>query len=69
MFPIRFKTLEPKRSGRTVRQPDKLMFLGETYEVIQEEQDPNTYKEAQVDIDASHWQITMKAKIESIYSN
>ncbi|GFY91148.1 hypothetical protein Acr_07g0013440 [Actinidia rufa] len=44
------QTLEPQHSGRTVRQPDKLMFLGETYEGIQEEQDPNTYKEAHADI-------------------
>ena len=40
------QTLEPRRSGRTIRQPNKVMFIGETYEVIQEEQDSNTYKEA-----------------------
>ncbi|XP_057466438.1 uncharacterized protein LOC130755883 [Actinidia eriantha] len=34
-----------------------------------EEQDPNTYKEAEADIDVSRWQTTMKAKIESMYSN
>ena len=27
-------TPAPQHSGRTVRQPDKLMFLGETYEAI-----------------------------------
>ncbi|GFZ03401.1 hypothetical protein Acr_16g0000250 [Actinidia rufa] len=31
------QTPEPRRSGRTVRQPDRLMFLGKTYEAIQEE--------------------------------
>ena len=30
------QTLEPRRSGRTVRQPDKFMFLGEIYKAIQE---------------------------------
>ena len=63
------QTLEDRRSGRTVRQPDRLIYLGETDEVIQEEQDPNTYKEAQADIDVSHWQTAMKAEMESMYSN
>ena len=35
--PNSIQTSEPRRSGRTVRQPDRLMFLGETYEGIQEE--------------------------------
>ena len=67
--PNSVQTPEPRCSGTTVKQPNRLMFLGETYEAIQEEHDSNNYKEVQANIDASHWQNAMKAEIESMHSN
>jgi transposase InsO family protein len=59
-----------RRSGRTVRAPDRFMFLGETYEAIPDEQeDPKRYDEALSDVDSDKWQIAMKTEIESMYSN
>ena len=46
-------------------------FLGESYEAIPEEleQDPCNYDEAINDIDSGSWYNTMKAEMESMYSN
>ena len=49
-------TQVPRRSGRNVRSPMRIIGLGETYEAISEktESDPYTYEEAINDIDAHH---------------
>ena len=53
----------PRRSGRVVRQPDRYMFLGESYERILDELDaePVNYNEALQDKDAKLWKKVMKS--------
>ncbi|XP_030964060.1 uncharacterized protein LOC115985233 [Quercus lobata] len=64
-------TQVPRRSGRIVRPPIRFISLGETYEAIPEEiePDPYTYEEAMKDIDAHHWVKAMKSELDSMYSN
>ena len=49
--------LVPRRSGRIVREPNRFIFSGETFETVSEnlESDPTSYKEAMADSDSSHW--------------
>ena len=56
-------TLEPRRSGRSIRPPVRFTLLGETFEAILErpESDPYTYEEAIKDIDAHHWVKAIKS--------
>ena len=60
----------PRRSGRIVRPPIRFISLGETYEVILEEaeSDSYTYEEVMKDIDAHHWVKAMKSELDSMYS-
>ncbi|MEJ1821137.1 hypothetical protein, partial [Escherichia coli] len=48
--------VEPRRSGRVVRQPERFMFVGESSDLVPADEhaiiDPWTYKEAIQDIDA-----------------
>ena len=64
-------TQMPRRSGRIVRPPMRIIGLGEIYETISEEAESNpyTYEEAINDIDAHHWIKAMKSKLDSMYSN
>ncbi|XXG72907.1 hypothetical protein AAC387_Pa07g1901 [Persea americana] len=64
-------TSVPHRSGRIVRPPDRLSFLGESYKTIPEELEeaPCNYNEAINDIDSRCWKEVMKAEMESMYSN
>ena len=55
------------RSGRVRRQPDRYMFLGESYDMILDE--AVNYNEALQDKDGELWKKAMKSKIESMYSN
>ena len=49
-------TLEPRRSGRSIRPPVRFTLLGQTFEAISEEpeSDPYIYEEAIKDINAHH---------------
>ena len=64
-------TLEPRRSGRSIRPPVRFTLMGEIFESISEghEFDPYTYEEAMKDIDAHHWVKVMKSKLDSMYPN
>ena len=64
-------TLEPHRSGRSVRPPIRFTLLGETFEAISEgpESNPYTYDEAIKDIDAYHWVKATNSELDSMYSN
>ena len=61
----------PRRSGRSIRALDMLVYLGEVFEVISETQieDPTSYDEAVTEADSNLWQKTMKTEMESMYSN
>ena len=61
--------VEPRRSGRVTRVPDR--WTGEAFGLVSDhqEQDPTRYDEAIADIDADKWQEAMKAEIESMYFN
>ena len=50
-------TLMPRRSGRVVKQPDRFMCLGKSFEDILKEHeiDPIDYNEAMSDVDAHLW--------------
>ena len=50
-------TLEPHRSGRSIRPPVRFTLLGETFEAISKEAetDPYTYEDAMNDVDAYYW--------------
>ena len=63
--------LVPRRSGRVVIQPDRYMFLGESSDLVLDEQesDPWTYNEALQDKDAESWQKAMMSEMESMDSN
>ena len=64
-------TLEPHRSGRSVRPPIRFTLLGETFEAISKgpKSNPYIYEEAMKDIDAHHWVKAMKSELDSMYSN
>ena len=64
-------TSELHCSGRIVRQPDRFMFLGETYEAISKtlESNPLSYEEAIINKDSNHWFKAMNSILESMYSN
>ncbi|XP_057958568.1 uncharacterized protein LOC131151343 [Malania oleifera] len=61
----------PHRIGRVVRQPDRYMFLGESYDRIPNELYTNSgnYCETLQDKDAELWLKAMKSDMESEYSN
>ena len=61
-------TRESLCGGRTIRTPDRFMFLGET---ISDEfdLDPSNYNETIYDKDLENWQSAMKVEMESMYSN
>ena len=69
--PVTNTALEPRRSGRVVRQPDRFMFLGESSDLVssEHEEDPMTYDEALQDKDADLWHKAMQSEMESMYSN
>ena len=60
-----------RHSGRVIRQPDRYMFLGESFDKVPGEQDtdPCNYKEAIQDKDTEFWQKAMMSEMESMYSN
>ena len=57
---------EPHRSGRVVRQPECFIGLREISD--DPETDPYNYNEVIQDKDATLWQKTMKAEMESMES-
>ena len=61
----------PHRSGRVKHQPNRYMFLGESYDMILDElnAEPVNYDEVLQDKDAELWKNAMKSVIESTYSN
>ncbi|XP_057510754.1 uncharacterized protein LOC130793116 [Actinidia eriantha] len=61
----------PRRSGRVRHQPDRYMFLGESYDMIPDElnTEPVNYNEALHDKDAKLWKKVIKSEMESMYSN
>ena len=61
----------PCHYGRNVRPPIRFIRLGETYEAISKEvePDPYTYEETMNDIDAHHWVKAMNSELDSTYSN
>jgi hypothetical protein len=61
----------PRRSGRVVRQPDRFMFLGESFDKVPDEHetDPCNYNEAIQNKDADFEQKAMISEMESMYSN
>ena len=48
----------PRHSGRVVRQPERFIFLGESFDLVpgKRKPDPWTYNEALQDKDAESWQ-------------
>ena len=69
--PIEQQSMEPRRSGRIARQPERYMFNGEAFvaESGEHDRDPYTYKEAIEDVDSSLWIKAMNVEMESMYSN
>ena len=63
-----FSTLMPCRGGRVVKQPDRFMYLGKSFEAILKEHEIDLidYDEAMSDMDAHLWQKAMKAELESL---
>ena len=61
----------PHCSGGIVRESDKFMVLGESFEAVFEsfESDPTSYEEAMADSDSSHWVKAMKTEMESMEFN
>ena len=65
----------PRRSGRIPHEPERYGYLlqGETelHTVVQEghEDDPCTYDQVMVDVDASRWREAMETKMNSMQSN
>ena len=59
------------RSGRVVRQPDRYMFLGESYDMVLDKHatDPENYEKALQDKDAESRLKARKSEMESMYSN
>ena len=64
-------TQEPCHSGKVVIQSNKFMYLGQSFEAIQEEHEIDLidYDEMTSHVDAHLWQGTMEVEIESMYSN
>ncbi|MCE8502524.1 DDE-type integrase/transposase/recombinase, partial [Latilactobacillus sakei] len=60
-----------RRSTRVIRPPVRYSYLSEVFqmETTQVEDDPNTYKEAMLDIDAQKWVDAMRAEMDSMYTN
>ena len=58
----------PCRSGSVVKQLNRFMYLGESFEAILEEHeiDPIYYDEAMSDVDAHFWKKAMEAELESL---
>ena len=61
----------PRCSGRVRRQPDRYIFLGESYDMILDElnTEPVKYNEAFQDKDGELWKKVIKLEMESMYSN
>ena len=61
----------PCRSGRVIVSPNRYTLLGESCDLIPDEQhaDPFNYNEALQDKDAELWQKAMNSEMESMYSN
>ncbi|TYK26848.1 gag/pol protein [Cucumis melo var. makuwa] len=61
----------PRRSGRTVSQPNCYLGLTETQVVIPDDgaEDPLSYKQATNDVDKDQWVKAMDLKMESMYFN
>jgi hypothetical protein len=64
-------TLVPRRSGRVIVPPSRYTLLGESFEMIPDDQhaEPCNYNEALQDKDVELWQKAMKSEMESMYSN
>ena len=60
-------TLMPRRSERDVKQPDRFMYLGKSFEAILKEHeiDPIDYDEAMSNVDVYLWEKAMKVELES----
>ena len=61
----------PRSNGRVVAQPDRFMYLGESFGAIpmEHEIDPTDYAKVISDVDAHLWQKAMEAELESMYFN
>ena len=61
-------TSMPCRSGRVVKQPNRFMYLGKSFEVILKEHeiDPIDYDKVISDVDAHFWQKSMEVELESL---
>ena len=59
-------TSMPCRSGRVVKQPNRFMYLGKSFEVILKEHeiDPIDYDKVISDVDAHFWQKSMEVELE-----
>ena len=64
-------TLMPRRSGRIVIQPDRFMYLGESFKSFPEEHeiDPINYDETMSNVDVHLCQKAIEANLKSMYSN
>ena len=64
-------TLVPRRSGRVIVPPSRYTLLGESMEMIPNDQhtEPCNYNETLQDKDVKFWQKAMKSEMESMYSN
>ncbi|KAA0046983.1 gag/pol protein [Cucumis melo var. makuwa] len=62
---------EPRRSGRVVQQPDRLLSLSEAQIIIPDDgiEDPLTFKQAMNDVYSDQWIKAMDLEMESMYSN
>jgi len=61
----------PRRSGSSIKAPERYMYLGEVSEAVSEIkiEDPTRYEEAVTDVDSCLWQTAMKDEMESLNSN
>ena len=61
-------TLMPCRSWRLVKQLDRFMYLGKSFETILKEHEIDliNYNKAMSDVDAHFWQKAMEAELESL---
>ena len=58
-------TLMPHSGGRVVKQPDRFMYLGKSFEAILKEHkiDPIVYDEAMSDVDVYLWKKAKEVKL------
>ena len=70
-IPINSSTLVPRHSGRVVIQPNRFMYLGESFEAIQKEHEIDLIDcdEVMSSNDVILWQQAMEANFESMYFN